>query len=93
MKVIPFLVPDHLMFVVGGFPSSAYNKVEVVDLSDEIRTCPDIADYPGATDGSVGTVMQDQAMACGGDLGKNLVDILKNVVGKWIFLQALHLIL
>ena len=51
------------LMVVAGHPTDA--KAEIVDLSGDDATCPDVADYPYAY-GTLGTYIGDRAMVCGG---------------------------
>ena len=55
---------------MGGYPSPAYYKSEVVDLSGQNRTCPEIADFPLAY-ASIGSFFNGQVFVCGGHFGVN----------------------
>ena len=57
-----------VLMVVGGFPASAYNDVEIVDLSKTPRNCTKPNDYPKSS-GMVGTYFPESGkiMVCGGD--------------------------
>ena len=54
--------------LTGGI--GAYNDVELIDLSGQSLTCPEIPDTPHDLDeSSVGTFIGDRALVCGGWAG------------------------
>ena len=59
--------------VVSGNPSSAWNDVEVIDLSGQMRTCNKLADFP-AERGFTGTFFDGSPIVCGGSDGQENVD-------------------
>ena len=53
--------------VIGGEPESAYNDVELIDISGKDRNCKQPqTKYPGAKMGSTGAFLNDEAHVCGG---------------------------
>ena len=51
--------------VVGGW-NDANNDVELIDLSDENRSCAKPVDYPGAEYSAVGAFLNNEAIFCSG---------------------------
>ncbi len=54
--------------VVGGYADDhkPFNKVEIIDLSNQNLTCSPVPDFPYAEYGSVGTYINNRALVCGG---------------------------
>ena len=56
--------------VVGGGGDGHY-KVEVIDLSGELKGCPAVTSFP-LDEGSVGTFFDNRALVCGGEYPEEL---------------------
>ena len=68
--------------IVGGYPSPAYNDVELIDLSGQKRTCAKPNDVPSIFYGSVGTYIDaiQTAKVCGGYVQAGVTDNCYNYV-------------
>ena len=52
--------------VVGGYPTPAYYDVELIDMTEQGRTCRKPDNFPGGRDGYIGAYFQERALVCGG---------------------------
>ena len=77
MKILIFLaiflklsngqIKDKLV-VITGSPSEEARKTEIVDLSDNPKTCSDLSDFPLPAYGSSGALVNDETgIICGGN--------------------------
>ena len=72
-----------MLMVVGGYPSSAYQDVELIDLSGQDRTCTKPPDFLGSEYGSKGTYIGNGVIVCGGNLNSRCYYYVDN---DWIFM-------
>ena len=73
-----------VLLVVGGYPTSAYNDVEILDISGQGRSCRKADDYPGTTYGSSGAFFEDKAIICGGTGYTDECYNFDPTTGSWI---------
>ena len=55
-----------ILMVVAGQPTNANSQVELIDMTDQGRTCIKPVPYPGAKYGSEGAFFQNKTIVCGG---------------------------
>ena len=58
--------------VIGGYPRPSHAKSELLDISGQNLSCPDINDFP-IDYGSVGVFINNKALVCGGGNDGNFV--------------------
>ena len=52
--------------IVGGYDSDDYSDAQIVDLSNQTRSCNNFQDYPIAMEGATGAIVLGQPIVCGG---------------------------
>ena len=73
-----------ILMVVGGHPDPAHYDVELIDMTNQGRTCRKPDNYPGSERGAVGAYIGGRVKVCGGYVETSACYDYNPEDGTWI---------